>query len=341
MDETIHPADPLPSDPSAAEPSPSNHGATWVFLGPSGLRAGWSILLFAIIFIATDFLVGWLLHAYMHRLALAAGVSRTQMSAVPLQLALLQEVVQVSGIFPATVVMARLESRPIMFYGYQGQARSIRFLSGIASGFAAISALVLVLWKAGYLSLDGVLLHGPAVWAYAAGWAFFFLIVAIFEESLFRGYIQYTLTRGIGFWWGALFFAFLFGFSHGNNPGESPVGLFSAAFIGLVFCLSLWYTGSLWWALGFHAAWDWGESYFYGTSDSGMLVKGHLLAEHPRGSLLRSGGPTGPEGSILVLPLIAIMTLLMWLWWHTRAEKPFSGSAWKPKGVQPSLPSAP
>ena len=149
-----------------------------------------------------------------------------------------------------------------------------------------------------------------------------FLMVAFFEESTLRGYLQFTLTRGIGFWWGALLLSLLFGFSHGTNPGETPVGLFAAAGVGLVFCLSLWYTGSLWWAVGFHASWDWAESYFYGTSDSGLVVRGHLLGEHPIGPRLWSGGTTGPEGSLLVLALLVIMALLMWLWWGRRVRVP-------------------
>ena len=116
------------------------------------------------------------------------------------------------------------------------------------------------------------------------------------------------------------------------NPGETPVGLFSAGSIGLILCLTLWYTGSLWWALGFHAAWDWGESFFYGTSDSGLLVKGHLFAEHPTGNILWSGGATGPEGaSLLVLPLLAIIALCVWLWWRNRSDLPFKGAGWKPR----------
>jgi hypothetical protein len=35
------------------------------------------------------------------------------------------------------------------------------------------------------------------------------------------------------------------------------------------------------WAVGFHAGWDWGQSYFYGTPDSGLVVQNHLLASHP------------------------------------------------------------
>jgi uncharacterized protein len=98
----------------------------------------------------------------------------------------------------------------------------------------------------------------------------------------------------------------------------------------VVCSLSLWYTGSLFWAIGFHAAWDWGESYFYGASDSGGLVGHHLFTVHPMGNVLFSGGSTGPEGSIMILPLLGVIALLMRLWWGRRITSPFSGSAWKP-----------
>jgi hypothetical protein len=197
-------------------------------------------------------------------------------------------------------------------------------------GFVALSGFLLVLWKAGFLVFDGQLLHGGAILKYALGWGLVFLMTAVFEESTLRGYLQFTLTRGVGFWWGALLLSLLFGFAHGTNSGETHVGLLSAAGIGLVTCLSLWYTGSLWWAVGFHAGWDWGQSYFYGTLDSGLAVQGHLLGAHPIGPLLWSGGATGPEGSLLVLPLIAIFVLLMWLWWGRRVQFRFPGSGWKP-----------
>jgi membrane protease YdiL (CAAX protease family) len=130
-----------------------------------------------------------------------------------------------------------------------------------------------------------------------------------------------------------LLLSFLFGFSHGTNPGESHVGLFSAGAVGLVFCLSLWYTGSLWFAVGLHAGWDWGQSFFYGTSDSGLVAQGHLYAERPIGKLLWSGGATGPEGSLLVIPLLALMALFMWLWWGRRGQSPFAGSGWRPAPI--------
>jgi membrane protease YdiL (CAAX protease family) len=305
-------------------PEPPKRGLKWVFVGEDGIRAGWSLLLFALIFAGIGLLLGLVVKFVVHPKPAPRGAAMTP------TVGLISEGLQVFCVFVATTVMAAIEKRPVLSYGYQGKARAARFFFGLIWGFVAISALVFALWKAGFLAFEGQMLHSGVIWRYAAEWGLVFLLVGLFEESLLRGYLQFTLMRGIGFWWGALLLSFLFGFGHGSNPGESPVGLFSAGAIGLVFCISLWYTGSLWWAVGFHAAWDWGESYFYGTSDSGMVAQGHLFGEHPVGKLLWSGGTTGPEGSLLVVPLIVIAALLMWLWWGRRVVSPFAGSGWSP-----------
>jgi membrane protease YdiL (CAAX protease family) len=310
------PQGPVPDRPA------QDHGIEWIFWGPDRLRAGWGILCFVVLFVMFIFGGGRLFRILFHMQPNPQGFSVRE--------GLLGELLQVVCVFLATAIMALIERRPVFSYGYQGKARAVRFFSGLAWGFVAISTLVLVLWKSGLLSFDGLTLHGPAAWEYAAGWGLVFLGTGFFEESLLRGYVQFTMARGVGFWWGALLFSFLFGFIHSTNPGETPVGLFAAGAVGLVFCISIWYTGSLWWAVGFHAAWDWGESYFYGTSDSGMMVKGHLLGEHPAGKILWSGGTTGPEGSLLVLFLLVIIAVLMVLWWGRRTESPFAGSGWTP-----------
>jgi membrane protease YdiL (CAAX protease family) len=295
-------------------------GAHWIFVGKDGIRAGWSVLIFIAIFVALEFIAALPVFTFIH-FKVQRGAPQ------PAHVALVQEAVQAFLVLLATFIMSRIEKRPVLVYGYAGRARFVRFLGGIVCGFAAISLLVGALWKSHLLAFDGSPLGGLLAWKYAAAWAVAFIFVGIFEESLLRGYLQYTVARGIGFWWAAVILSTAFGGIHGSNPGESPVGLFSAAAIGLVFCLSLWYTGSLWWAIGFHAAWDWGETYFYGTSDSGMVAAGHLFSEHPTGSLLWTGGATGPEGSLLVVPLILVIALLMWLWWGRRVESPFRKQA--------------
>ncbi|HEX4004554.1 MAG TPA: CPBP family intramembrane glutamic endopeptidase [Acidobacteriaceae bacterium] len=296
-------------------------GVVWVFLGPQGIRAGWGILLFGGIWYALFYALQWLLMPHVHF---------DPQSGVPPGTGMVVELVQFIPAVIATWVLSRIEGRPVLAYGFEGRARAVRLVSGLAWGFVAISGLVLTLWKLGYLALQPGMLPAGTAAKDAALWGVVFLVVGFFEESFFRGYAQFTLMRGVGFWWGALLFAAVFGFMHRTNPGESPVGLASVVGVGLVFCLSVWYTGSLWWAVGFHAAWDWGQSYFYGTADSGMVAGGHLLREHPVGAVLWSGGTTGPEGSILVVPVLLVMALAMALWWGRRVQSPFAEAAWKP-----------
>jgi hypothetical protein len=170
------------------------------------------------------------------------------------------------------------------------------------------------------LFFDARLLTGPAALRSGALWLAGFLLVALKEELFSRGYLQFTLTRGLrsifrwcfgprhanalGFWIAAAALSYLFGAGHRNNSGESPLGLLAAGLAGFLFCLSLWRTGSLWWAIGFHASWDWAQSFLYGVPDSGLMARGHLFATHAAGRAWLSGGITGPEGSILFLPVV-------------------------------------
>jgi membrane protease YdiL (CAAX protease family) len=114
-------------------------------------------------------------------------------------------------------------------------------------------------------------------------------------------------TGDSGFWQAAWVTSTLFGFIHTTNKGENWIGIFAAALIGFVFCVSIRVTGSAWWAIGCHAAWDWAETYFYGTADSGLIAQSHYLTSIPAGSVLWSGGTDGPEGSILVLPVVLLL----------------------------------
>jgi membrane protease YdiL (CAAX protease family) len=303
-----------PIEEASLAEQPLQHGPHRVFFGKDGLRAGWSALLFVFVLVALGAILRLAAHFFLrgHHPNPAAPISPTS--------ALIGESVSMLLVLAATWIMARIEGRRLDVYGYAGRAKLMRFVSGCLWGFVALSGLVAVLWKTH--------LHGVLAWKYGLAWLLIFVLTGIFEESLLRGYLQYTLTRGIGFWWGALLMSILFGAIHGSNKGESPVGLFSAGAVGLVFCISLWYTGSLWWAIGFHATWDWAQTFFYGTPDSGMVARGHFMTEHPVGPLLWSGGPTGPEGSLYIIPLLLIMALAMWLWWRRRGvTAPYSQDA--------------
>ncbi len=289
--------------------SPGGGALRRAFIGEQGIRVGWSLLLFFAIYQGLDTVV---------MAALGHFISLDVKGPIPLTLALLQESCEVLIVLVATLVMARIENRPLLSFGYTGDHKLIRLVSGAVWGFLCLSVMVLVLWKAGFLVFEGRLLSGLLAWQYALAWALLFLMVGVFEESLLRGYLQYTLSRGLNFWWAALVLSVVFALGHAGNDGESFLGLLEVFAGGLVFCLSLWFTKSLFWAIGFHAGWDWAQSYCYGTPDSGLMIKEHFMGSHPSGSPLWSGGTAGPEGSPLILPFLLIVAAGMSFWWGAR-----------------------
>jgi len=216
--------------------------------------------------------------------------------------------------------MARLERRTIADYGLPRlQAFGTRTWQGALAGFASISALLGAMRIAGAFHLSGLALRGIEIWKYALLWGAVFVVVALFEEFFFRGYVLFTLTTGVGFWPAAIVSSAAFGYVHHSNSGETWVGAFAAGMVGLLFCLLLRRTGYLWMAIGFHTAWDWGETYFYGVADSGYVAPGHLFKATFSGPQWLTGGTVGPEGSYLCLGLLVLLWLIFALW--LREEK--------------------
>jgi len=338
----------------------------WVFIGDQGLRAGWLLLIAVALYRLFATILGTL------AFEIDSGIAHLGFSAIGV---LISELIPLLSIVAAGGFMALIEGRTILDYNLAGQRPGLYFFSGLPAGFATLSVLVGALAWGGWLHFGPIALSGAEIFKFGALWAGAFLLVGLLEEGTFRCYLQFTLTRGINFWWamgiisalctdlllrsngsegivafvwmdsppalkgngawgvyaaallgllpclllhlrkvaGAAFWqaawvtSTLFGFIHTGNGGENPVGVFAAAAIGFVFCVSVRLTGSAWWAIGCHTAWDWAETYFYGTADSGLPAQGHYLTSTPAGNPLWSGGTDGPEGSLLVLGVILLL----------------------------------
>jgi membrane protease YdiL (CAAX protease family) len=315
---TLNPDMEIPPDlPNSSSPPPQ------ALPGRSpheGLRALWGIVLFILLYKITAIVASPLFQTLF-------ATHRDHQHQITPRITVALDAAAVLSVAAATAVMAAIESRSLADYGL-GTSRLLRnFAQGLAWGVATLSLLVGLLHSGGLLAFDGRHLFGWQILRYSLSWAAAFLLVALAEEIFLRAYLQATLTRlltgafrnvspsdqapRLAFWTAAALLSIAFGASHFWNTGESPIGLLSAAAIGLVFCFSLWRTGSLWWAIGFHAAWDWMQSFFYGVADSGLIAQGHLFATHPQGPAYLSGGLTGPEGSILVFPITAVIAFIV------------------------------
>lgn len=271
-----------------------------VFWGPNGLRAFWRLLIFVGILAAFRFVVVHFIH---HPSGITDFTAKT---------VLLGEGVSFLLVLIAAAIMGRFEKRTIADYGLPLRgAFGARFFEGLAWGFLAECATMGVLFLTGNASFQGFDQRGSAALYFAAMWGAAFLMVGFLEEFLFRGYPQFTLATGIGFWPAALLLSGLFWLGHMGNPGETWIGGLATALAAMIFCVSLKLTGNLWFAIGMHCAWDWTETYFFGVADSGMPASGHLFKTAFSGSKWMTGGTVGPEGSVVELVIcLAIIGLL-------------------------------
>jgi membrane protease YdiL (CAAX protease family) len=337
MDATTHldPVTPTTSWPTPPPPPPQAS----IFTGPFGLRAGWSLLLYFVFLGVIGFgmyEIGHQVAVHKHHVAelaakaagkpapppLGAKPSRPPSNEPgPISNIIINEAIIFAGLFLLSWLMAAIERRKLSAFGLGGIRPVRRFLIGSAFGLVAQSILIAILYFDHLLVFDARLQHGLAILKWGIIELFAYLLVGLVEEYLFRGYLQFTLTRGlvglgkliseqnarsIAFWIAAVLTSVLFYFAHTGNPGETRIGLFQVFLAGILLLVCLWRTGSLWLAIGFHMTWDWAQSFLYGVPDSGGLDRARLFATHALGNPRLSGGTDGPEGSLFGIPILLL-----------------------------------
>jgi membrane protease YdiL (CAAX protease family) len=301
-----------------------------IFVGPYGLRAGWRVLIFVAILVV---LVGITLTLRRTFFPHASQEFSAPTVAVGEGLTFLLLLV-------ATGIMAKFEHRSVGDYGLPARGMfGKNFWAGALWGFVMLSVIIAMMAATHSYSFGSLALSPFEVLKFGFLWAVGFVMVGFFEEFTFRGYVQYTLTWGLGFWPAAAITCLLFALGHSGNPGESWVGVAEIVLIAMFLCLALRRTGNLWFAIGWHMAFDWGESFFYSTPNSGIHATGHMLNASLMGSKWLSGGSVGPEASVFDLVVtIAGILLLAKLYPHAKypERRPALDSASSTQRLPPS-----
>ena len=226
------------------------------------------------------------------------------------QFVTLEELASFVSAYGAALIMSRLERRPADLYGLPlPKVFGKSFWLGVFLGLSEVSLLVGLIASRGGYSFGNLALHGAALFCWGALWAVAFVFVGLFEEFLFRGYTQYTLSRGIGFWPAAVCLSLAFGATHRGNRGENLVGVANVVVTGLVFAFALKRTGNLWVAVGWHTSFDFGETFLFSVPDSGFVFDHHLSNSVLHGPTWLTGGTVGPEGSVFGFLTMGISAL--------------------------------
>lgn len=276
-----------------------------ILKGPHGLRAGWRLLIYAALVFALGYVANQIADSLLHGRELDPGNATDGIAYFSVVTCL---------ILLAAWIMGKLEGRSLAGYGLPWKLAFYgRFWQAWAISFVSLTLLLTILWLARAYSVGPLQLHGTGILKNGLLWAAAMTLAPIFEEFFYRGYLQFTLASGIGFWPAACITSALMGAAHTLNPGWRLVGVVATGGYGLVACLLLRRTGDLWMPVGLHAGWNWSEMYFYGVPSGGFAGQGHLFQGNLHGPTWLTGMPYGVEASWLNLALLVI-------WWGVFAN---------------------
>ncbi len=286
-------------------------------IGPDGkLRAIWRA---AIFYVAGTWLVfpllGWPFARLADSLHMRQGLSAGNIA--------LGELNNLVVALILTGAFALYERRRIDSYGLPvARAFGRQTFEGAAAGIALAGAVALGMMALGGMQVKGLASSGSALAVSALAWLGANICVGIAEELFYRSYFLQTLWKSIGFWPAATIIALVFAADHYfYKTGENLWDVITLVSLSLLMSYTVLRTGTLWFAVGFHFAFDYMQLFVIGTPNGAQVPVGRLLDVRFQGPAWLTGGVLGTEASFLMYPAIALLWLYVWR--RYRANPPF------------------
>ncbi len=213
-----------------------------------------------------------------------------------------------------------IEHRPWQDYGLslaKPLQALIELYDGALIGSTMVALVTLVLFAMGCYSILAINYENDLAMLIPT-----FLLAALYEEILFRGYVLQTIEKASNTITAVLLSSVLFGLAHmGNFNDNVPIYTQVASCMalsldaGILFCAAFLVTRRLWLPLGLHAFWNVFEGPVFGTPVSANQFGAPLFIGSLQGPEIFTGGVFGPEASIIEL---AICLLIAWWLWRLR-----------------------
>jgi membrane protease YdiL (CAAX protease family) len=223
-----------------------------------------------------------------------------------------------------TGTLALYERRRVDSYGLPvARAVGRDTWEGVGAGLVMAAAVAIGMLALGGMQIRGLATTGTALATSALAWLGANMLVGLAEEFYFRSYFLQSLWKGIGFWPASLVISLLFAADHYFfKAGENVWDVVTLVSLSLVLCYSVLRTGTLWFAVGFHFAFDYMQLFVIGTPNGSRVPAGRLLDATFLGPTWLTGGVLGTEASFLMYPAIAALAL--YVWWRNRKRPDFA-----------------
>jgi membrane protease YdiL (CAAX protease family) len=286
-----------------------------VFINPVGrLRSGWRVLIFILVFACLLFLLTTTARIVY---ATALLIAPTRSVGAYFSNIVVRLIFLLASLGAGYICTRWLEGLPWRALGLWLHAGWLRDLViGSLIGIASLAMATAIATAGGGLSFTvssrALLLQVGQTLVFSA---VLFILAALAEEALFRGYPLQTLTRAKLAWLAILLTSLPFAAVHLRNPNVAAGFTFiNTALAGVWFAVAYLRTRSLWFPLGIHWAWNWALGSLFGLPVSGMtdLAAHPLLHGTDLGPAWLTGGGYGIEGGLACTITLVVSTIFIW-----------------------------
>lgn len=296
-----------------------------LFLNEHGrLRTGLRLVVFLFVYVALLVLFGMVARVgYLVAIRISPAASPGPYVGDVIFRGMLLATSLIAG-FVCTRLLDGLPWRAVGLWFHKSWLRD--FVVGSLIGVLSLALATLIATLGGGLrfSLSGREMILPVVQTLVFS-ALLFIIAALAEEALLRGYPLQTMTRARLFILGAIITSVTFAALHMGNPNfRLGIPVLNLVIAGIWFGVAYWRTRSLWLPLGIHWAWNWALGSLFGLPVSGLtdIAPYPLLRGVDLGPTWLTGGGYGVEGGIAGTVALIISTIFVWRTrWLSAAEE--------------------
>lgn len=230
----------------------------------------------------------------------------------------LERLLMLVGYLSAAVLVLRWRNLPLSLLGMSLKGRGKDLLAGLG--------VAVLLYAVGFGTslLMGTVEIASVQWVPRdlLGTLLFFLLVAVTEEVMLRGFVLgRMLSAGMNRFVALFLSSALFSAMHLFNPNFALLPFVNILLAGCLLGASFLYTRNLCFPVVLHWFWNWLQGPVLGYEVSGMDSGETLLTLRLTGSDLLTGGSFGFEGSLLCTVLLVVSTLAIIGYYERRGRK--------------------